>query len=304
MSAEASSPIKAVAYVRVSSAAQVQKGHGAESQAARCSEFARLKGYEIVRIFSDKAVSGSLIERPAMQELLQYLRRHKRDNVRVIIDNIARLARGLEAHLALRQAISSAGGVLESPSIEFGEDSDSQLMEHLLASVSQHARVKNAEQTRNRMEARIRNGYYPFAPPWGFKSVSVQGQGKVMVRDEPMAGIIQQAMEGYASGLYATKADVKRFFESQPDFPNTRHAPLRMKPWIVSSIVSSTLEWSSGPNGAFRFVQASMKGLSALQPLRRSKSGSRARPTRQRVPTSARTFHCVEASTVATAAVQ
>jgi DNA invertase Pin-like site-specific DNA recombinase len=136
---------KAVSYVRVSSAAQVQKGHGAESQAARCEEYARIKGYQITRTFADKAVSGSLVERPAMRELLSYLRKHRKDNVRVIIDDISRLARGLEAHLALRAAITQAGGLLESPSIEFGEDSDSQLIEHMLASVSQHARVKNAE---------------------------------------------------------------------------------------------------------------------------------------------------------------
>ena len=47
---------KAVAYVRVSSLAQVRKGQGAESQAARCAEFARMKGYEIVRVFEDSGL--------------------------------------------------------------------------------------------------------------------------------------------------------------------------------------------------------------------------------------------------------
>ncbi|MCI4663150.1 MAG: recombinase family protein, partial [Neomegalonema sp.] len=106
---------KAVIYVRVSSAAQVAKGQGAESQAARCAEFARVKGYEVVKTFEDKAVSGSLVERPGMKALLHYVRRHRRENIRVLIDDISRLARGLDAHLALRTAISEAGGVLESP---------------------------------------------------------------------------------------------------------------------------------------------------------------------------------------------
>ncbi|MEM1134043.1 MAG: recombinase family protein [Pseudomonadota bacterium] len=223
MTSKTVSKTKAVAYVRVSSAAQVKKGHGAESQAARCAEYAKFKGYDIVQVFPDKAVSGSLVDRPEMKKLLAFLRKHRKDNIRVIIDDISRLARGLEAHLALRAAIANAGGVLESPSIEFGEDSDSQLIEHMLASVLQHARVKNAEQTRNRMEARIRNGYYPFYAPWGYKSVPKPGEGKVLVRDEPMASIIQEALQGYASGVYASQADVKRFLESQPDFPKTRH---------------------------------------------------------------------------------
>ncbi len=76
-----------------------------------------------------------------------------------IIDDISRLARGVMAHFELRMKIDKAGGVLFSPSIEFGEDSDSQLVESLLASVSQHQRQKNGEQTVNRMRARVQNGY-------------------------------------------------------------------------------------------------------------------------------------------------
>ncbi|MEM9148566.1 MAG: recombinase family protein [Pseudomonadota bacterium] len=213
--AKSTKPI-AVGYYRVSSVAQVTKGQGIESQAARCAEFARTKGYEVVRIFEDKAVSGSVIDRPGMKDLLAFLRAHRRETVRVIIDDISRLARGLEA---LRAAISGAGGVLESPSIEFGEDSDSQLIEHLLASVSAHARVKNAEQTRNRMEARIRSGYWPFSAIPGYRMERREGHGKLLVRDEPVASILQEALEGFAAGRFQTQAEMKRFLEAEPRLP-------------------------------------------------------------------------------------
>lgn len=222
MSLQTLTRTKAIIYVRVSSAAQVAKGQGAESQAARCADFARMKGYEVVKTFADKGVSGSLTERPGMKELLAFVRKHRKETPRVLIDDISRLARGLEAHLALRTAISNAGGILESPSIEFGEDSDSQLIEHLLASVSAHARTKNAEQTRNRMEARIRSGYYPFAPPWGYKAEPREGHGKLLVRDEPLASIIQEGLEGFAAGRFTSQAELARFFEAQRDFPKTR----------------------------------------------------------------------------------
>jgi len=80
---------------------------------------------------------------------------------------ISRLARGLMAHFELRVQIIDASGVLVRPSIEFGEDSDSQLVENLLASVSQHQRQKNGKQTVNRMRARIQNGYWVFQAPVG-----------------------------------------------------------------------------------------------------------------------------------------
>ncbi len=63
-----------------------------------------------------------------MKAMLAFLRQHRRTPHVVIIDDISRLARGLETHLQLRAAIASAGGLLESPSIEFGEDSDSMLV--------------------------------------------------------------------------------------------------------------------------------------------------------------------------------
>ncbi len=86
-----------------------------------------------------------MINRPSMQDMLTFLKSHKKkQNHIVIIDDISRLARGLDAHIHLRTAINEAGGKLESPSIEFGEDSDSVLVENLLASVSQHQRQKNA----------------------------------------------------------------------------------------------------------------------------------------------------------------
>jgi site-specific DNA recombinase len=136
----------AVIYARVSSTAQVRKGQGLGSQETRCREFARMKGYEVDHVFADEAVSGSITTRPGMQAMLAYLSLQARQqSFVVIIDDISRLARDIKAHLELRDAIASVGARLESPSIEFGEDSDSILVENLLASVSQHQRQKNAE---------------------------------------------------------------------------------------------------------------------------------------------------------------
>lgn len=146
-------------------------------------------------------------------------RAHRKDKPVVIIDDISCRARGIEAHLASRASISQAGGRLESPSIEFGEDSDSRLVEYMLASVAQHQREKNGEQTKNRMRGGVMNGYWVFQAPIGYRYERVRGHGKLLVRDEPYASIIQEALEGYACGRFASQAEVKRFLENQPDYP-------------------------------------------------------------------------------------
>ncbi|MEM9765185.1 MAG: recombinase family protein, partial [Pseudomonadota bacterium] len=69
---------EAVSYLRVSSVAQVQEGHGLESQATRCLEYAERKGYRVVETFHERAVSGGTLERPAFNAMLAFIRRRKR----------------------------------------------------------------------------------------------------------------------------------------------------------------------------------------------------------------------------------
>ena len=231
---------RAVIYCRVSSVAQVAKGSGIASQETRCREFARMKGYEVAEVFSDEAVSGGLIDRPGIQAMLSFLRAGRTATAYVVlIDDISRLARDIKAHLELRGAIAATGARLESPSIEFGEDSDSILVENLLASVSQHMRMKGAEQTRNRMRARVMNGYWPFITSIGYRHEQTRGEGRVLVRDEPVASIIQEGLEGFASGRFQLQVEVKRFFESHPLFPKTRDGVVRNQ--LVTDILTKPL---------------------------------------------------------------
>lgn len=181
-----------------------------------------------------------MIDRPGMQDMLRFLRRRRKtDNIVILIDEISRLARDIKAHLDLRTAISDAGGLLESPSIEFGEDSDSILVENLLASVSQHQRQKNAEQVVNRMKARVMAGYYVFAPVVGYRYESVDGHGKMLVPDEPNAGLIREALEGFACGRFQSPAEVQRFLNNAPTMPKGKHGEVRLP--LVIKILGRSL---------------------------------------------------------------
>lgn len=110
--------------------------------------------------------------------------------------------------------MNDIGGKLEIPFITFGEDSGSILIENLLASVSQHQRQKNREQTTNRMGARTLNGYWCFMVTPGFRYDTVPGHGKLLVRDEPFASIIQEALEGFAFRRFSSQSEIKRKPES------------------------------------------------------------------------------------------
>lgn len=133
----------AVIYCRVSDDKQVKEGDGLNSQETRCREFAVRKGYEVLTVFKDD-IPGYKAQRPAMEALLAFLRSQKRAELGVIIDDVSRLARDVDVHKMLRVSIAGAGGRLESPSFQFGEDADAVFFEHLMASVYQHQRQKMA----------------------------------------------------------------------------------------------------------------------------------------------------------------
>ncbi|MEO1399423.1 MAG: recombinase zinc beta ribbon domain-containing protein, partial [Pseudomonadota bacterium] len=83
----------------------------------------------------------------------------------------------------------------------------------------QHQRQKNAEQVVNRMKARMQAGYYVHAAMIGYRYQKRYGHGKLLVRDEPNASIIQEGLEGYAAGRFQTAAEFARFLESHPSVP-------------------------------------------------------------------------------------
>ena len=236
----------AVIYGRVSSVSQTKRGDGLGSQEVRCREFAKFKGFNVIEVFTDDT-TGTSADRPGLKRMLAFLRHHKRDNITIIIDDITRIARGMEIHLEVRNAIRGLGATLVSPSMEFKDDPDSMFIEHVLASLSEHQSGKNKKQTVDRMRGRLLNGHWPFNPPIGFERKRLPELGNTFVRDEPVASIIQEALEGFAGGRFQTQAEVKRFLEAQPDFPtNPKTGTItnqRVKDLLVNLIYAGYLEY-------------------------------------------------------------
>ena len=204
---------KAVLYCRVSSDRQVREGHGLDGQEARCREYAVGHGYEVAAVFRDEGVSGGVIDRAGMQEMLDFLDTQPAGGCVVVIDDIKRLARDLMGHFTLRKAIQTRGGRLESPSHRFGDEPEEMFVESILAATAELERNQNRRQVKNRMRSRLEAGYWLFYPPPGYAYEKVPGHGKILVPTEPDASVVRQSLEGFASGRFATQMDVQRFLQ-------------------------------------------------------------------------------------------
>ena len=230
---------EAILYLRVSDKGQVENGNGLESQETTCREYADRKGYRVIAVFSDD-LSGKTAERNGLKDLIAFLKK-RRGGTLVIIDDLNRLARSVRTHLAIRDAISAAGGKLESPKRIFADDPEDDILEVIEAAFAGEHRRKNAEQTLSRMRARCLGGHWCLQLPHGYtyRKDRGKGSGAVIERDEPIATIIQDALEGFASGHLTTRADVARFLNSQAQFP--RHRSGRVPDQIAKNILTNPL---------------------------------------------------------------
>src|SRR5262249_41038735 len=157
------------------------------------------QGYDVAAVFRDEGVSGGVVEREGMQQLLDFLDvQGRKESYVVIIDDIKRLARDVVGHFQLRKAILSRKATLESPSHRFGDSPEEIFAECILAATAELERNQNRKQVYNRMKARLEAGYWPFYQPPGYVYAKVPGHGKLLVPKEPEASVIREALEGFA----------------------------------------------------------------------------------------------------------
>ncbi|MEP3430952.1 MAG: recombinase family protein [Roseibium sp.] len=215
-------PQKALIYCRVSSRAQEAEGHGLESQETRCRQHATQKGYDVVTVFPDTITGGGdFMQRPGMVSLLAFVDAQPDERFVVIFDDLKRFARDTRFHLDLREAFRKRGATIECLNFKFDDTPEGEFIETIMAAQGALERKQNGRQVSQKMKARMQNGYWCFQAPVGYRYKKRAEHGKLLVRDEPLASIVQEALEGYAAGRFQSQAEVKRFLESHPVFPKT-----------------------------------------------------------------------------------
>ncbi len=217
-----SSPSKALIYCRVSDTKQKLEGSGLESQEFRCRQYATSQSYQVEKVFlDDMSGGGDFMKRPGMVSLLHYLNQHNETNYFVIFDDLKRLARDTMAHWQLRHAMMEVGAKVECLNYKFDDTPEGEFVETLFAAQGQLERKQIGRQTRQKTKARLEAGFHAFIAPTGFKYNKTKTQGKLLQRDEPVASVIAEMMEGFASGRFQTKMEAKVFLENHSLYPKT-----------------------------------------------------------------------------------
>lgn len=174
-----------VAYLRVSTTEQAEKGSGLDVQREKMTEWADAHGYVIVEWFADEGVSGSngLDTRPGIFEAMSALARA--DVSGLIVAKLDRLARSLALQETLLAQVERAGAQMfsaDDAENEYLNDDDEptrRLIRQVLGAVAEWERGMITARMKAGRAQRAKQGAYAYgAPPYGWTSVTSPDGGK------------------------------------------------------------------------------------------------------------------------------
>jgi site-specific DNA recombinase len=87
----------------------------------------------------------------------------------------------------------------------------------------------------------------------------------MLVKDEPFASIVKEALEGYATGRLQLQSELKRFLEPHPEYPRDKNGevhPQRIVEVLTRPVSAGYVE---SRNGTSHFARDITNHLSVAQ---------------------------------------
>ena len=192
---------KTIAYLRVSTDKQADKGISLEAQEEKARAYANLYDLDLIEVIIDAGESAKTLDRPGLQRALSMLKTGKAEALLVVkLDRLTRsvvdLGKLIETYFAPgKAALMSVSEQIDTRSAA------GRLVLNILASVSQWERETIGERTRDAMQHKQANGeYIGGEAPYGFKLVAGE-----LIEDEAEQEVIQKAKAYHAEGLSLRK---------------------------------------------------------------------------------------------------
>jgi len=133
----------AIAYTRVSSKTQLT-GTGLEAQEKQIRKYAQNNDIEIINVFKEKGISGTIENRPALMSMLIHLENNPDINL-LLIDRYDRISRELMIQENILNDLNKLGVQVDSISEDIDSYSDDHtriLMRQIMGSISQYDKAK------------------------------------------------------------------------------------------------------------------------------------------------------------------
>lgn len=240
---------RAIVYVRVSSADQVQ-GFSLEVQERVCRDFAERQGWTVDSVAREEGESAKTADRRQLQKVLARLRKPDHGFSFFLVYDLTRFTRSTADYFALKAALEACGVRLVSVTQPIEETPSGRFMGTVLAAQGQFDNELRAEKVIAGMKAAIERGIWPWGVPRGYLSVRTMGKRSTLVHDPAVAPLIARIFERLAAGLVTQEEARVEFARAGIDLPRESFRRLVHNPIYCGRIVAP--EWKIEGRAAFR----------------------------------------------------
>jgi site-specific DNA recombinase len=201
----------AAIYVRVSSTGQLgrdgdEDGYSIPAQVKGCELEANARGWEVAKVYIERAESAKSDDRPVLQFMLKEL--PKLGVKYLIVHKVDRLARNRLDDATLYQRLVGMGVKLVSASENIDETPAGQLMHGMLATFAEYYSNNLATEIMKGLRRKHEQGGTPHKPPIGYLSkrelIGSQDLRSVIV-DEQRAPFVRVAFSLYNTGQWTVR---------------------------------------------------------------------------------------------------
>jgi len=199
-----------VAYARVSTSEQAERGKSIEDQLAKLTQEAKQRGGTLLRTFADPGFSGSNLNRPELTALMAFCGQQDVDAVLVV--DTDRLARKTEHHFVIKTQLRKLGVRVESLNQPMIDDTpEGVFLDTILAATNALYPQITGRKTSLSMAQKAQAGWWPGPARLGYRNadnpspVSANDR-RIIVSHEANGPLVRRAFALYATGGYTLKS--------------------------------------------------------------------------------------------------
>ena len=199
---------RAIAYTRVSTTEQAQNNLSLEGQEQAIKRYCQDNNIHLIKVFVESGVSAKTMNRPSIQEALQFCFENADDIDYFIVWRFDRFSRNAEYHAVTATNIRKLGIKLVSTTEHTDDTPGGKLSETMFAAMAEYDNNVRAQRTVEGMDRRRAQGGYVAPAPLGYKNQR-DDQGIPSLVKTEVAPIIAGLFRDYIKGGYNLKSLAK-----------------------------------------------------------------------------------------------
>ncbi|MCA9730921.1 MAG: recombinase family protein [Deferribacteres bacterium] len=199
----------ALIYCRVSTEEQAREGFSLDAQEKFCRTFAKQNNFRVVEVYRDEGKSGTKLNRPALQDALDFCKRNKNINI-LLVQETDRLARNTKDHLTIKAILQKSDVKLISVAQPMLDDSpEGNMIDTILASVNQFQSDINSRKIKKALQEKFEEGWFPGTAPIGYQNITLEEENsgrkakRIIQPDPDRWPLLQIGFKMYLTGNYS-----------------------------------------------------------------------------------------------------